>query len=48
MGNWKEAKRIREGVVIDGKYNCGFTDKSRWQAFIHVLKNSSHKMVKNW
>lgn len=28
--------------------DCGFTDKSGWQAMIHRLKNLSHKMRKNW
>ncbi len=39
---------VGKGFIYD-RYSCscGFTDKSRWQAFIHILKNSSHKMVKN-
>lgn len=28
--------------------NCGFTDKSGWQAMIHRIKNLSHEMRKNW
>jgi len=71
MGNWKDAKRVRDammkdtkGVFIDGmcippirgkgfihdRYSCdcGFTDKSSWQAMIHRLKNLRHKMRKNW
>lgn len=28
--------------------NCGFTDKSNWNATFHKFRNLSHKMIKNW
>ena len=41
---------IRGMGFIHDRYSCdcGFTDKSGWQAFLHEWKNLSHKMIKNW
>lgn len=40
---------LGKGFIHD-RYSCdcGFTDKSSWQAFLHEWKNPSHKMMKNW
>ncbi len=40
---------LGKGYIHD-RYSCdcGFTDKSRWQAAGHKLKNLLHKMKKNW
>lgn len=49
IGDYIISPILGKGYIHDRfSCNCGFTNRSGWQAIIHRLKNLSHKTRKNW